>query len=566
MSGSNSRRSSDATDYVAKTKEIEEKLTNARKMSQEFAKKVADDDDLKEDRQYDLDVLESEIKKRRHELANYREKACKKREKESQKVKKMVDRAIIEQKKLEYEDNYESGTERTLVDELEALKFEAKRLADEIALEQKQNAEYAEITEHELIKAEEEATHEALELSQHQKEDWYDIENHLRDLTINKDLAIRKVKSLAGKFKMIQEDLDEKRDKLQDYRKDAISAEEAFQKMRSEIEMDENELRTLTQNDDDAHVWLENLRRKEARIRLLQEGDEEIDQEITSAINIINDIANKKLALENKLRKLRQREADASKWAEFQQSKVLREIIVIHTNEQMLSETEAELDQAQDELQLLSEEKKRAKVDAVEFRDKATEATAKAEKLAGMITKERREAQATLQNIVGEEREAIQEAYQLGKGLKPHNNQTFEAWPNLALVRYVPEFGDGSQSETQPPIFELEDGATVKNVILGAPSADGIHCKGSCIIENCWWEDVGEEAATFRGGASATYTVTGGGAKKAADKVFQHDGGGTLTIQNFQVEDFGKLYRSCGNFQHDGGGTLTIQNSQVSIF
>ncbi|KAI1699290.1 hypothetical protein DdX_17420 [Ditylenchus destructor] len=434
MSGSNSRRSSDASmgkssnlksrDYAAKTKEIKEKLTNARKMSQEFAKKVADDDDLKEDRHYDLDVLEAEIKKRAHDLAKYREKARKKREKESQKVEKMVDRAIVEQKKLVYEDDCESDTERTLVEELEALRFEAKRLADEIAFEQKQNAEYAEITEHELIKAEEEATHEALELSQRQKEDWYDIENHLRDLTINKDLAIRKVKSLGGKVKMIREDLEEKRDNLQDYRKDAISAEEAFLKIRSEIEMAEKELQTLSQNDDDAHVWLEHLRRKEARIRLLQEGDEEIDEEITSAINIIKDIAKKKLALEDKLRKLHQREADASKWAEFQQSKVSREIIVIHTNEHMLAETEAELHQAQVELQELSEEKKRAKADAVEFRDKAAEATAKAKKLAGMIKKERREAQATLQNIVGEEREAVHEAYQLGKGLKPYNNQT----------------------------------------------------------------------------------------------------------------------------------------------
>lgn len=59
--------------------------------------------------------------------------------------------------------------------------------------------------------------------------------------------------------------------------------------------MAEKELQTLSQNDDDAHVWLEHLRRKEARIRLLQEGDEEIDEEITSAINIIKDIAKKKL-------------------------------------------------------------------------------------------------------------------------------------------------------------------------------------------------------------------------------------------------------------------------------
>ncbi|KAH7697313.1 pectate lyase [Aphelenchoides avenae] len=114
-------------------------------------------------------------------------------------------------------------------------------------------------------------------------------------------------------------------------------------------------------------------------------------------------------------------------------------------------------------------------------------------------------------------------------------------------ARHVAAFGSGGQDEDQPPVFELEDGAVIKNVVLGAPAADGIHCLGSCTIENVWWEDVGEDAATFLGSKSATYTVSGGGAKKADDKVFQHNGGGTLTIKNFIVEDAGKLYRSCGN-------------------
>jgi len=33
----------------------------------------------------------------------------------------------------------------------------------------------------------------------------------------------------------------------------------------------------------------------------------------------------------------------------------------------------------------------------------------------------------------------------------------------------------------------------------------------------------------------------------AEDKVVQHNGGGTVAIDGFCVEDFGKLYRSCGN-------------------
>ncbi|WP_154697772.1 pectate lyase [Lentzea guizhouensis] len=108
--------------------------------------------------------------------------------------------------------------------------------------------------------------------------------------------------------------------------------------------------------------------------------------------------------------------------------------------------------------------------------------------------------------------------------------------------------GSGGQGENQGPIFQLADGATLRNVVLGAPAADGVHCLGTCTLTNVWWEDVGEDAATFKGTSSSqTMTVNGGGARKASDKVFQHNGPGTMTIRNFQVDDFGKLYRSCGN-------------------
>ncbi len=108
--------------------------------------------------------------------------------------------------------------------------------------------------------------------------------------------------------------------------------------------------------------------------------------------------------------------------------------------------------------------------------------------------------------------------------------------------------GSGGQEEGQDAMFELSNGATLKNVIIGAPAADGVHCSGTCTLENVWWEDVGEDAATLLGSnASQVMTVTCGGAKHANDKVFQHNGPGTFKISHFQVEDFGKLYRSCGN-------------------
>lgn len=120
--------------------------------------------------------------------------------------------------------------------------------------------------------------------------------------------------------------------------------------------------------------------------------------------------------------------------------------------------------------------------------------------------------------------------------------------------------GDGSQGESQPAVFELADGATLQNVIIGTPAGDGVHCKGSCTIKNVWWEDVGEDAATFKGGNGAKYSVIGGGARKASDKVFQHNGGGTLTIDGFTVSDFGKLYRSCGNCKTQYKRSVVIKN------
>ncbi|WUE13161.1 pectate lyase [Nonomuraea sp. NBC_00507] len=108
--------------------------------------------------------------------------------------------------------------------------------------------------------------------------------------------------------------------------------------------------------------------------------------------------------------------------------------------------------------------------------------------------------------------------------------------------------GDGGQSESQDPMFVVPNGGTIQNVIIDAPAGDGIHCEGSCTIRNVWWNDVGEDAATFKSSSSsATYLVDGGGAKSGSDKVFQHNGAGTVTIKNFQVHSSGKLYRACGN-------------------
>ena len=121
--------------------------------------------------------------------------------------------------------------------------------------------------------------------------------------------------------------------------------------------------------------------------------------------------------------------------------------------------------------------------------------------------------------------------------------------------------GSGGQNEGQDPLFKLANGATLSNVVLGSPAADGVHCSGSCTLRNVTWQDVGEDAATFRG-TNATVVIDGGSAAKASDKVFQDNrgAGGSVTIRNFRVSDFGKFYRSCGNCSTQAARTVTIQN------
>ncbi|MCW6011039.1 pectate lyase [Micromonospora sp. CPCC 205371] len=120
--------------------------------------------------------------------------------------------------------------------------------------------------------------------------------------------------------------------------------------------------------------------------------------------------------------------------------------------------------------------------------------------------------------------------------------------------------GDGDQDESQDPVFQLAAGATLSNVIIGGPAGDGVHCSGPCTLRNVWWEDVGEDAATFRGSGSPAFLVDGGGARAASDKVFQHNGPGTLTIQNFQATNFGTFYRSCGNCSTQSQRNVVIRN------
>ncbi|KAF4845410.1 putative pectate lyase E [Colletotrichum siamense] len=107
-------------------------------------------------------------------------------------------------------------------------------------------------------------------------------------------------------------------------------------------------------------------------------------------------------------------------------------------------------------------------------------------------------------------------------------------------------------------VFLLENGATLKNAIIGADQIEGVHCKGSCTINNVWWTAVCEDALSLKGDGNAS--IIGGGARGAEDKVIQHNGLGTVTIDGFTVVDFGKLYRSCGNCKTMGKRSVVVKN------
>jgi hypothetical protein len=125
--------------------------------------------------------------------------------------------------------------------------------------------------------------------------------------------------------------------------------------------------------------------------------------------------------------------------------------------------------------------------------------------------------------------------------------------------------GDGDQDESQPPVFEVADGSVLKNVVIGVPAGDGVHCTGTCTLQNVWWEDVGEDAATLKGSsAGQVMTIDGGGARHASDKTFQHNGPGRMVIKSFQLEDFGKLYRSCGNCSKQFQRTVVVENVLIT--
>jgi hypothetical protein len=130
------------------------------------------------------------------------------------------------------------------------------------------------------------------------------------------------------------------------------------------------------------------------------------------------------------------------------------------------------------------------------------------------------------------------------------NGQTYDG--QCKRFRADPDkLGDGSQAEGQKPVFIVENGGKLINVVLGAPAADGIHTEGSVTLENITWEDIGEDAMTIKEGG--TVVLNGGSAKNGDDKVFQINAASTFRVSNFKAQNAGKFIRQ------NGGTTFKTQ-------
>jgi pectate lyase C len=98
-----------------------------------------------------------------------------------------------------------------------------------------------------------------------------------------------------------------------------------------------------------------------------------------------------------------------------------------------------------------------------------------------------------------------------------------------------------SSARDDTPMFRLEAGARLQNVVLDASEVDGVHTYGDAQLSNIVWEQIGDDALTTE--AMGTVTVAGGSAAHAPNAVFQLNAAGTLRLSNFRATDAGKLIR-----------------------
>ena len=117
--------------------------------------------------------------------------------------------------------------------------------------------------------------------------------------------------------------------------------------------------------------------------------------------------------------------------------------------------------------------------------------------------------------------------------------------------------GDGSQEEGQDPAFRVENGATLRNAILGNNGVDGVHFYNGGNLQNFRWTNVGEDAFTIK--SSGTVNVSGVTGVNSEDKFAQVNAASTLNVSNCIVDNAGKFLRQ------NGGTTFKVDGQRRSL-
>jgi pectate lyase C len=102
-------------------------------------------------------------------------------------------------------------------------------------------------------------------------------------------------------------------------------------------------------------------------------------------------------------------------------------------------------------------------------------------------------------------------------------------------------------------VFRVENGATLRNVVLGNNGADGTHTYNGATLDNIYWMNVGEDAMTIK--SSGTTTVRNIEGYDSADKFFQVNAASTLNVSNCIIHRAGKALRQ------NGGTTFQVNVS-----
>jgi len=120
--------------------------------------------------------------------------------------------------------------------------------------------------------------------------------------------------------------------------------------------------------------------------------------------------------------------------------------------------------------------------------------------------------------------------------------------------------GDGSQEEGQDPAFRVENGATLRNAILGNNGVDGVHFYNGGNLSNFRWTNVGEDAFTVK--SAGTVNISGVTGFNGEDKFGQINAAGTVNLSNCIVDSVAKVIRQNGGTTFKT--TVNIDRCQLS--